>query len=29
LLRSNNHVRVFNSVIEIVPGHGHRNKLAL
>ena len=29
LFRSNNHVRVFNGVIEIVPGHGHRNKLAL
>ena len=24
-----NHLRVFNCVIEIVPGHGHRNKLAL
>jgi len=28
LLRSNNHVRVFNSVIEIVPGHGRSNQVS-
>src|SRR5437870_13693755 len=28
-LRSDDHMRVFNCVIEIVPGHGHRSKLAL
>src|SRR6266404_8669324 len=27
-LRSDDHMRVFNRVIEVVPGHGHRTKLA-
>src|SRR5580704_14824597 len=28
-LRSDNHMRVFNRVIEVVPGHCHRSKLPL
>src|ERR1700730_5585424 len=28
-LRSDDHMRVFNRVIEVVPGHRHRTKLAL
>src|SRR5213594_1980037 len=28
-LRSDDHMRVFDCVIEVVPGHGHRSKLTL